>query len=159
MPRSKLLAQSCSPRTALLWISIVLGVVSIMCWKAFDQMRWPVTTGVVTNAIVHKRSGYKMSKQVYALNLAYEFKIDDKTHTGFDELGYRHHELDAERMADEHKSGTEIYVHYNKANPEESYLKYTVFMAMMPVLLTIGGFALWLGLGEWWAIVRGDSVV
>lgn len=156
MPRSKLLAQSCSPRTGLLWIFIVFGVVSLLSWKAIDQMRWPVTTGVVTNAIVHKRNGYKMSNQVYALNLAYEFKVDDKTHTGFDELGYRQHKVDTERMADEHKSGSEISVHYNGANPEESYLKYTTFMAMMPVLLTIGGFSLWLGLGECSALVRGE---
>lgn len=156
MPRSKLLAQSCSPRTGLLWIFIVFGVVSLLCWKAIDQMRWPVTTGVVTNAIVHQRNGYKMSNQVYALNLAYEFNVDNEKHTGFDELGYKRLKVDTERLADEHKSGTEIAVHYNKANPEESYLKYTTFMAMMPVLLTIAGFSLWLGLGECSALVRGE---
>ena len=156
MPRSKLLAKSCSPRTGLLWSFIVFAVVSVLCWKAIDQMSWPVTTGVVTNTFVHKRPGYKKPSPEYALNLEYEFSVDDKKHVGFDELGCRRHKEDTERMADEHKSGTEISVHYNRANPEESYLKYTMFMAMLPIFLTIEGFAIWLGLGEWSALVRGE---
>jgi len=132
-------------------VILVLGGL-IMTWYAvgifesvWQKKQWPVASGVIVNSnVVGEKRAFQpqITYRFFVDSMAYENKTDLHM-SGFGNKRARRD--NAKRVAGEYPIKRQVSVHYNPANPRESFLRFGPYWSdymklMVGVLMLVCGF-------------------